>query len=217
MKKGFLVLVLAAFAALAFGQDIVLSKAPDKLGVDVLSAIRARAAARAFVKGEVPIADLSAIVWAADGLKGTPDAVSSASKAGGAFPVSGEVNYVNLYLLNAKGVYRYLPEGNVLKQVDSKDERAAVTPESIANSAFMLLFTYDAAKLPSFVKGNATMGTEMGMATASYGGENAALVAAGLKLSSIVMFNVVPAATAAAAKLSKSEAPLFIMQVGYTK
>jgi len=217
MKKISVALALALCAAALFGQDIALVKAPAKLGIDVLDAIRARAAARAFVKGEAPIADLSAVVWAADGLKGTPDAMSSASKAGGTFPVSGDVNYVNLYVLTAKGVYRYDPAGNVLKQVDAKDERGSVTPENIATAAFMLLFTCDTAKLPSFVKGNAAMGQAMGMATASYGGENAALVAAGLKLSSIVMFNIVPAATAQAAKLSKTESPLFIMQVGYTK
>ena len=106
----------------------------------------------------MPVADLSAVVWAADGLKGTPDAMSSASKAGGTFPVSGDINYVNLYVLSAKGVYRYVPETNTLKQVDGKDARAAVTSESIAPSAFMLLFTYDAGKLPSFVKGNAARG-----------------------------------------------------------
>ena len=217
MKKISVVLALALGAAALFGQDIALAKAPAKLGIDVLDAIRARAAARAFVKGDVPLADLSVVVWAADGLKGTPDAMSSASKAGGTFPVSGEVNYVNLYLLNAKGVYRYDPAGNILKQLGSKDVRGSVTPENIAASAFMLLFTCDTTKLPSFVKGNAAMGQAMGMATASYGGENAALVAAGLRLSSIVMFNIAPAPTAAAAKLSKDESPLFIMQLGYTK
>lgn len=217
MKKSPVVLVLALCAAAAFGQDIALSKAPAKVGLDVLEAIRARQASRAFVKGDVPVADLSAVVWAADGLKGTPDAMSSASKAGGTFPVSGDVNYVNLYVLSAKGVYRYIPETNTLKQVDGKDARAAVTSESIATSAFMLLFTYDAGKLPSFVKGNAALGKDMAVGTASYGGENAALVGAALRLSSIVMYNVNAPATVGVAKLGRDEAPLFIMQFGYTK
>jgi hypothetical protein len=86
MRKIVSVLALALGAALVFGQDINLSKAPAKLGVDVLDAIRMRAAARAFVKKDVPVASLSTILWAADGLKGTPDAISSASKAGGASP-----------------------------------------------------------------------------------------------------------------------------------
>jgi nitroreductase len=200
-----------------FGQDISLGKPPAKLGVDLLDAIRTRTAARSFVKRDVSVEDLSTIVWAGNGLKGTPDAISSATKAGGTFPVSGEVNYINLYVLNVKGVYRYLPESNVLKQVAAKDERGTITSESIATSAFMLLFTCDTSKLPVFVKGNPEMGKLMAMGTASYGAQNAGLAAAALKLDSIVMFNVKPDAVMSVAKLPKEETPLFIMQLGYAQ
>jgi Nitroreductase family len=217
MNKSILVLGMALSATLIFSQDISLSKPPAKLGVDLLDSIRARVAARAFVQRDVSVADLSTIVWAGNGLKKSPDAVSSASKAGGTFPVSGDVNYINLYVLTAKGVYRYLPESNLLKQLAAKDERGSITSENIATSAFMVLFTYDSTKLPVFVKGNPAAGKDMAMGTASYGAENLALVAAGLKLASIVMFNVNPAAVTEAAKLAKEESPLFIMQLGYTQ
>lgn len=42
-------------------------------------------------------------------------------------------------------------------------------------------------------------------------------VAAGLKLASIVMYNVNPAAVTEAAKLPREEVPLFIMQLGYVQ
>jgi hypothetical protein len=217
MKKSFLALVLTMSATVLFSQDIGLSKPPAKLGLDVLDAVRARVAARAFVKRDVPVADLSTIVWAGNGLKATTDAVSAASKAGGTYPVSGDVNYVNLFVMTAKGVYRYLPEINLLKQVSTKDARGSVTSENIATSAFMVLFTYDSTRLPVFVKGNPAAGREMAMGTASYGAENIGLVAAGLKLASIVMYNLNPAAVVEAAKLPKEEMPLFIMQLGYTQ
>jgi nitroreductase len=217
MRKIVSILALVLSAAFVFGQDISLSKAPAKLGVDLLDAIRMRAAARTFVAKEVPVADLSTILWAADGLKGTPDAVSSASKAGGTYPVSGDVNYINLYLLNAKGVFRYVPESNLLKQISNKDARASVTPENIATAAFMLLYTCDTTKLPPFVKNNPAMGSELAVATASYSSQNAALAAGTLKLDSIVMFNIQAPAVATIAKLPKEETPLFIMQVGYTQ
>ena len=60
-------------------------QAAGEAGLDVLDAIKMRAAARTFVKKDVSVADLSAIVWAGNGQKG-PDAVSGASKAGGPFP-----------------------------------------------------------------------------------------------------------------------------------
>jgi hypothetical protein len=95
--------------------------------------------------------------------------------------------------------------------------RASVTTETIATAAFMVLFTYDSTKLPSFAKGNAALGRELALGTASYGAENLGLAAAGLKLASVVMFNVNPAGAAEAAKLPKEEPPLFIMQVGSTQ
>jgi hypothetical protein len=217
MKRIASIAALAMFAGAIFGQDITLSKPPAALGVDVLDAIRTRAAARAFVKKDVPASVLSTIVWAGNGLKATPDAVTSASKAGGTFPVSGDVNYVSMFVLNAGGVYRFDPAAGVLKQVNKKDSRADITSENIANNAFYVLYTFDTTKLPSFVKGNAAAGREMAMGTASYGAQNIALVAAAEKLSTIVMFNITPAAVATAAKLSRDEAPLFIMQVGSTQ
>jgi nitroreductase len=58
---------------------------------------------------------------------------------------------------------------------------------------------------------------QMANGTAGYGAQNIALVAAGLKISSVVMYNIKPDAIASALKLPKEEAPLFIMQLGYTQ
>ena len=47
-----------------------------------------------------------------------------------------------------------IPRAKVLKQVSRGDSRAQITPEIIATSSLMLLFTYDFAKAPSFLKSN---------------------------------------------------------------
>ncbi len=216
MKRALFLVLMTAMAAGVFAQDITLSKPAAKLGVDAVDAIKARAAAREFVKKDVSVADLSTIVWAGNGLKG-PDAVSGASKAGATIPVSGDVNYVNLYVLNAKGAYRYDPAANVLKQVNNKDVRGAITEENIATAAFMILYTVDNTKTPAFLKNVPALVHDIAVGTASYGAQNIGLAAAGLKISSIVMFNIKADATASSLKLPKTEAPLFIMQLGYTK
>ncbi len=217
MRKGVVVLTLALIATGLMAQDIQLSAPPARLGVDVLDAIRMRAAARAFVKKDATVADLSAILWAGNGMKGTPDAITSASKAGRTIAVSGDVDYINLYLLTSKGVYRYEPETNLLKQVSRTDQRTKVTTEAIPNAAFMVLFTVDTTRLPSFVKGNASGARDLAMGTASYALQNLSLAAASLKLGSIVMYNIVPAVASTAAQLGKEETPLFILQAGYTQ
>ena len=216
MKRVLFLIFLAMTAGGLFAQDIALGKPPAKLGIDVVTAIKGRSAAREFVKKDASVADLSAIVWAGNGPKG-PDAVSGASKAGATIPVSGDVNYVNLYVLSPKGVFLYEPTANVLKQVNRKDARGDITQENIATAAFMVLFTVDTTKTPAFLKGMPALVHDIAVATASYGAQNIGLVAAGLNLSSIVMFNIKPDAVASALKLSKDEQPLFIMQLGYTK
>jgi len=216
MKRALILVLMTVIAGGVFAQDITLTKPADKLGLDVVDAIKARAAWREFVKKDVSVADLSTIVWAGNGLKG-PDAVSGASKAGATIPVSGDVNYVNLYVLDAKGAYRFMPTANILKQVNTKDVRGAITEENIATAAFMVLFTVDNTKTQAFLKKMPELMHNMAVGTASYGAQNIGLVAAGLKLGSIVMYNIKPDAAASGLKLPKDEVPLFIMQLGYVK
>jgi nitroreductase len=217
MKRIYFIPLFVLMASVLFAQDITLTKPPAKLGIDVLDAIRARSAARAFVKKDVSIADLSTIVWAGNGLKGTADAVSAASKAGATIPVSGDVDYIDVYVLTAKGAYRFDPQADLLKSVGTKDVRAVVTPEAIPEAALMILFAVDNSKAPAFLKKMPALFLQMANGTAGYGAQNIALVAAGLKISSVVMYNIKPDAIASALKLSKEEAPLFIMQLGYTQ
>jgi hypothetical protein len=217
MRKIYLLPLFALLGSVLFAQDITLAKPPAKLGIDLLDAIRTRTAARGFEKKDISVADLSMIVWAGNGLKDTPDAVSAASKAGRTIPVSGDVDYVNMYVLTAKGAYLCDPTAGILKSVNAKDVRTMITPESIATAAVMVVYTVDNAKAPSFLKGNPGLFREIANGTASYGAQNIGLVAAGLKINSIVMFNIKPDAVASALKLSKEESPLFIMQLGYSQ
>jgi hypothetical protein len=208
--------IFAAVAAGLFGQDITLKEPQAKSGLDLLDAIKARAAARSFVKKDIPVADLSTILWAGNGMKG-PDAVSGASKAGRTIPYSGDVAYVNVYVLTDKGVYAYEPEKKLLRQTSRTDARGQVTPENIKEAACMVLFTYDFAKAPSFLKNVPALMRNIADGTAAYAAENMMLAAAALKLGSIVMYNIKPAAIAPVAKLGKDESPLFIVQLGYTQ
>jgi len=217
MKRSVVVSLLLVAAAGLFAQDITLSKPPAKLGIDVMDAIRMRNASRTFVAREVPVADLSAIVWAGNGLKDMPDAMSAASKAASTIPISGDVNYINLYVLTAKGAYKFLPDKGVLHQVASSDVRASVTPEAIATASLMVLLTADTTKAPSFMKSMPALFHDVANGSASYAAENMGLVAAGLKLSSIVMYNLKPDGVMSALKLPKEESPICILQVGYTK
>jgi nitroreductase len=214
MKRIIAIVATVLAGAVMFGQDISLPAPKDKIGLDLADAIKARATSRSFVAKDVPVADLSTILWAGNGRRSV-DAVSSASKAGRNIAYSGDVPYLNVYVFTAQGAYLYVPEKNLLKQVAKKDVRAQVTPEFIKTSPVLILFAVDLAKAPAFLKGNAALLESVATGTAGSAAENVSLAASSLKLSSIIMYNINTAAIPALASFGKEEKPLSIMQLGY--
>jgi nitroreductase len=213
--KRFIALAVLALAGLAvFGQDISLPAPKEKTGLDLADAIKARSTSRSFVAKDIPLADLSTILWAANGLRPV-DSVSSASKAGRNVAYSGDVAYLNVYAFTAKGVYLYVPDKNLLKQVATKDVRAQATPEFIKTSPALILFAADLAKAPAFLKG--AMLDSVVTGTAGSAAENVSLMASSLKLSSIIMYNINFAAVPALASFGKDEKPLSFLQLGYAQ
>jgi hypothetical protein len=216
MKKILIVLGCMFAIGLAFGQEINLPAPKDKVGLDLMDAIKARTVSRSFVGGPISLADLSTILWAGNGQRSASDVVSSASKAMRTIPYSGDVAYIDLYVIDAHGTYLYLPQANALKRVSSRDTRAEITPEFIKGSSAMILFAYDDAKVPSFLKGNPVMVREMMNGTAGFAAENIGLTASALKMSTITMYNLKPN-TKAILDFGKDEYPIFFMQLGYTE
>lgn len=216
MKRTLTIFVFLVSLAGVFAQDIVLPRPAQKAGVDLLTAIQDRRVTKAFVKKVVSMADLSTILWTGLGPRGV-DAVSSATKAGRTVSFSGDNAYINIYVLNDKGTWKYIPETNTLKFVSGTDSRADASRAAQPGAAFMVLFTVDTALTPSFLKGNPTLFLQMAHATAGFSAQNMELTASALKMAAVVQYTLAPAAASAAASLTKDEVPLFIMQVGYTE
>jgi nitroreductase len=214
MKKIISIFISMLTLTCFFGQDITLPEPKSKSGVDLFDAVKARTTSKNFTKKDVPLEDLSSILWAGNGLKKV-DAVSSASKAGRTIPYSGDNAYINIYVLTDKGAYLYVPEKNLLKQVAGKEVRDMVTPEFLKNSSFMIIFTYDLTKVPSFLKGNANAMEAMMSANSGYAAENIILASSSFKLNSIIMYNMKTADIPGILKLSKDEKPISFIQLGY--
>jgi nitroreductase len=217
MKRNFiLALFFSVLAIGVFGEDIALPKPAQKADVDLFSAIQNRRVSRSFVKKSVSLADLSTILWAGLGARGA-DAVSSATKADRTISFSGNNAYINAYVLDSKGTWKYLSDKQSLKLVSSGDSRTSVSKAAIPDAAFMILFTVDTALTPSFLKANPTLFLQMAHATAGFAAQNMELAASALKMAAIVQYTLTPAAAATAAGLGKEEVPLFILQAGYTE
>jgi len=208
-----------SLAGQVLAQDIKLDEPQAKVGLDLLDTIKARVAMKTFVKRDIPLSDLSTILWAGNGLKGV-DAVSGASTAGRTIPYSGGNDYMKVYVLTSEGVYLYVPEERLLRQTSKGDARALVTPQNIETASLMILFTFDADTmellLKSFLSKFPTIYRDVGNSTASFAAENIMLAAAAFGLGSIVMYNIMPAASfAQVVKLGSEESPLFIVELGY--
>lgn len=216
MKRSLFILIFLVSLAGLFAQDIVLPRPAQKAGVDLLTAIQNRRVTKAFVKKAISMADLSTILWAGIGPRGT-DAVSSATKAGRTVSFSGENAYINAYVLNDKGSWKYLADTNTLKQITANDSRADVSRAAQPGAAFMVLFTVDTALTPSFLKANPTVFLQMAHATAGFSAQNMELTASALKMAAVVQYTLAPAAASTALALGKDELALFILQVGYTE
>jgi nitroreductase len=216
MKKALVILLLVISTVTLSAQNISLPAPATKSGVDLISAISDRRVSKTFVKKNIPIADLSTILWSGLGMRGA-DAVSSATKAGRSISFSGDNAYINLYVLTEKGSWKYLAYKNELKFISGNDARAQISPAAIPAASILILYTVDNALTPSFLKANPTLFLQMAHATAGFAAQNIALTASTFRLASIVQYTLKASDASEALKLAKEEAPLFIQQLGYAE
>lgn len=216
MKKALAILLLAISTAALSAQDIALPAPATKSGVDLIGAIANRRVSKTFVKRDIPITDLSTILWAGLGLRKV-DAVTSATKAGRNISFSGDNAYINIYVLTEKGSWKYLADKNSLQFINGIDARSKVSPAAIPTASALILYAVDNALTPSFLKTNPALFLQMSHATAGFAAQNIALTASSLKLASVVQYTLKAADASEALKLGKDEVPLFIQQLGYTE
>lgn len=216
MFKKILILVMFLVPFSFYGKDIALSAPVKKLNVDLIDAINSRVSSRVFVKKEIPVNELSTILWAGNGMRMDVDAATSASKALRTIPYSGDNAYINIYLFTDSGAYLYEPDKKNLKEISAKNSRALITPENIDAAYGSILFTFDNAKFPAFLKKNPS-GVLMPHANAGFAAQNILLASAGLKIGGVIMYNIKPKEISEILKLKADETPLFIIQFGYTK
>jgi SagB-type dehydrogenase family enzyme len=114
-------------AGLAWGADTVKLPAPERQGkVSLEEALQSRRTVRRFAARELTLAQVSQLLWAADGVN-DPRGLRTAPSAGATYPlelylVAGERGVRDL----APGVYRYLPGGYALELTRPGDLRREV-------------------------------------------------------------------------------------------
>lgn len=202
-------LLIAAVGSPALGAtSIALPPRPQRLNVDLMTALDLRKTTRALAPREVSLADLSCLLWAGNGVS-RPDGKRTAPSAHG-------LQYLELYVVSRDAVYRYDAVGNrlVLVQEGRFQDRLSDQPH-VGEAPQVLVIVGDLDRLPG--PPDAQTRWRWIHATAGAIAQNVALMAAARDIGTGMVGGFDRAQVAEALKLSGSQEPLYLMPVGYLR
>lgn len=145
MKKSiiflFLILFFNGILLTVSAQDITLP-APDKTGgKPLMQALNERQSIRTFTKENLTQQQLSDLLWAGWGINRADQKKRTA-------PSARNVQEIEVYVALPTGLYLYIAESNLLKQINNKDLRKLCgTQDFVAEAALNLVYVADMSKL----------------------------------------------------------------------
>ncbi len=188
--------------------------------ISVERAIKERRTIRDFRSDSLSIAQLSQLLWAAQGTTDTRRGLRAAPSAGALYPL-------DLYVVVGKGgvealaagVYRYRPANHSLELVGTGDRRkdvahAALTQMWIATAPIVFVITAQYERITSKY---GERGIRYAHIEVGHVGENIFLQAEALKLGAGIVGAFRDASLADAIDAPKGQEPLIIIPVGYKK
>ena len=201
-----------------FGAEAIKLPAPATKGaVSVEEALQARRSTRRFATRALELAQISQLLWAADGIN-NPQGKRTAPSGRAAYPIDlylvvGERGVNNL----APGVYRYLVADQALELVAKGEFRPAVVKACnsqvwIGEAPVIVVITGDIKR--SEAK-NGEQGTLFTHLEGGFIGQNIFLQAGALGLGAGVAGGFKDKPLAQALKLPEADIPFLVMPVGY--
>jgi len=144
MKKGMILSLLALWfvsgPALQAQQMKKLPEPQKTGGAPVMKVLSERHSSREFADTGLSDQMMSNLLWAAFGINRPESGKRTA-------PSSHNVQDIQLYAVTAEGAWRYLPEQHTLRQVNSKDVRAAMgKQEFVKDAGVNLVYVSDFSK-----------------------------------------------------------------------
>ena len=180
-------------------------------------AIRERRSVRSFKESPLTLAEVSQLLWAAQGIT-SPRGLRTAPSAGALYPLEMYLVAGNVDAL-PDGVYHYRPIRHELVRVIAGDKRpelcaAALGQSSVRNAAAVIVFVavYERTTGKYGERGIQYVYMETGHAA-----QNVALQAVPLNLGTVVIGAFQDAEVRKVLKMSGREQPLYVMPVGRIK
>ncbi len=206
------VVLILALAPIAFAQQVetkaVDLPAPVRSGGMTLSeALATRRSVRSFTATKLTQAELSQLLWSAQGVtdeRGHRTAPSARAQY-----------FLHLYLATADGFFEYVPAGHKLQKLSAKDVRASLSSQAAVTGApavFLIAGDYERAS-----QGSREVGLRWVNLEAGHAAQNLLLQATALGLAAVPVGGIQPEQIAQAASLPASSTPIYLVPVGHGK
>lgn len=187
------------------GETIKLPPVVKGVPASLMQALEKRQSVREFDKGNIPLRELSNLLWAANGVNredGKRTAPSALNKQD-----------VDVYVCMENGAYKYDAKGHALVQVTDKDVRPAVAAQQTwaADAPVVIVLVSDLRKL------GGEKAREMGAIDAGHVSQNVCLYCAATGLATVPRASMDKRAVATALNLENGQEPMLNLPVGYPK
>jgi len=198
-------LLLAAFPAFA-GADIALDRPRANLGVDIMDALQMRKSTKSYSTKEIPIEDLSNILWAANGVNRENGKRTAPSSYGR--------HYTDLYVVSDQGAYFYDPVKHSLGLVTTENVKNQIALQKyVGEASHIIVIVSDSTRIDPLSKNKEAAA----YATAGCIAQNIYLTAGAMNLGTCLVLSLKADVIKDKLALKEHETPIFIMPLGYPK
>lgn len=183
-------------------------------GSNLMEAFQNRQSLRSMESTDIPLQDLSDLLWAANGVNRPETGKRTA-------PSAMDSRDVDIYVCRADGAYLYDAVANSLKQVTTQDVRPLLDGRRATGAPIILLLTSDLMKFRSYKPDSSETYNkstyDMGCLDAGIVSQNIALYCAGTGLATVPRAQMDQKALRDALKLRKTLVLWLNHPVGYAK
>lgn len=183
--------------------------------ISIEKALLERRSIRDYRNEPLALAEVSQLLWAAQGVTDKEKGLRTAPSAGALYPLELYVAVGNISELS-NGVYKYKPEGHKLKRIAEGDKRielynAALSQSAVKDAAVVIIFSavYERTTEKYGERGERYVHIETGHAA-----ENVYLQAVSLNLGTVVIGAFDDNEIKKIANMEDEEQPLYLMPVG---
>jgi SagB-type dehydrogenase family enzyme len=190
-------------------RDITLPRRPSAVGMDLFDALEKRKTTREYTAARLTLQDLSAVLWAANGVNRPYEYRTAPSAFGN--------QYLEIYVAADEGIYLYDAPNHRLKFVTAKNAKSLLSGQRhVASASHVLVLVADIEKLPSVMADEETR-LRWAHATAGAIAQNVYLACAARRIGTCFVGGIREKEIRAALGLPEKVTPLYVMPLGYEK